>query len=130
MGTTDIEHAVVWEDSGATCLSRVVGNDGAAVTQASLTALTYKVFDENSATPGTAATSGTLTISEVIYDTLQTGDLWESTDDTGYNFKWQVPASVLTTGGHLYRVEFWYDPVSGEDFPDVFFLLAKRLRSS
>jgi len=111
---------------GALLLARVVGWDGDLVTQASLSALTYEVFDlEN----GQSVANDTLTISEVIFDEAQSGGNWPY--DDGYNFKFMLPATCLPNGAHRYMVEVWADPVSGEDFripPEGFTLTPRRKR--
>lgn len=126
--------ATVWEDSGATCMARVVGQDAANITQASLTAIAYKVFDLDGLTPGTATDSGALVVADVVFDTVKTPDddaRWTE-DSTGYNFLDTTAgkAANLPTGDHRYRIEYVFDPDSGEDFTVVFSLYARATRSS
>lgn len=125
----------IYENSGAVLMARATGNSGAAVTQASLSSITYKVFDASSTTPYTAIASGTLTIGSVIFDTLQTGAPWTA-DSTGYNFLWTAPASAfanlssgLNPDQHTYRVEILFTPTSGEVFWAVFELTGLVIRS-
>lgn len=129
MASSESTSAGVWEDGGATCLARVRGADGNYITQASLIGITYKAFDLSSSTPDTATSTGTVSIASSVFDTLQTDSMW-TTDDTGYNYRHTIPASVLATGDHVYRVEYKFDSVSGEDFFLVFELLAQAIRSS
>ena len=129
MAASDTIKASVWEDAGATCLARMVGNAGTSVTQASLTSITCKVFDLSSATPTTSIATPTVTISSAVYDTLQTDSRW-TVDSTGYNFLFTVAASILTTGDHRYRVEFKFTPTSGEVFFTVFELYAQAVSTS
>lgn len=103
-----------YEDGGATCMARVVGNNGANITQATINAATFKVFDL-SELPGKQTGTGTLTVADVVFDTLQTDARW-TVDSTGYNFRHTVPASAFPLGGRKYRVEYLFDPTSGEDF--------------
>uniref|UniRef100_A0A6M3LB96 Uncharacterized protein n=1 Tax=viral metagenome TaxID=1070528 RepID=A0A6M3LB96_9ZZZZ len=105
----------IFEDNGAICMARIYGAAGTAVTQAAITGISYKVFDLDSATPYTAVSTGSLTVANVIFDTLQTGGPWDK-DTTGYNFKDTRPATNFTTGGHTYRIEYLVDPASGENF--------------
>ena len=113
--TTGIITGTAVEDAGVILLARVVGNDGTPITQASLTAITYSVYDiTNSVSLGT----GTFTISSVVYDTLQTGELWD-VDSTGYNFKAAIPASVMTPGGSRCQIDVKFDPVTGENFIQI-----------
>jgi hypothetical protein len=129
MDSTDVVKAVVWEDGGATVLARVLGNSGAAITQASLTGISYKVFDLQSATPDTAIATGTVTVATSVFDTLQTDAIW-SADSTGYNFKHALAATCFPNGDRTYRVEYLFDPASGENFWLVCELSAKAVRTS
>ena len=129
MSQLEVVRDEVWEDSGPTFMARVKGNDGAYITQASLTAITWKVYDSDSATPNTAIANGTCTVASSVFDTLQTGDPW-SKDSTGYNFKYTMAATSVPTGGHNYVVEFSFDPKTGDDFPVVYYVSVRRLRSS
>lgn len=120
--------STVWEDGGAALMARVVGNDAANVTQASLSAITQYAYDTTNA-PTTDVGVGTLTIANVIFDTLQTDDRW-TVDSTGYNFRHDVPATVFATGGGVYRVEYKFEPASGDNFYVVFQVTAKAISSS
>jgi hypothetical protein len=122
MGKSDPIIATVWEDTGATCLGRFVGQDAAAITQASLTSIAYKVYNLDSATPTTATATGTLTIASVVYDTLQTSDDRWTVDSTGFNFLDTTAgaAANLATGDQRYRIEYTFTPASGEVFKGVF----------
>ena len=97
---------------GVLILARVVDWDGNLLTQAACTGISYVVYDESD--NDTPVGSDTLTVSAVVFNTAQTGGNWPYSD--GYNFKWMMPATLVPTKGHLYRVEITVDPVSGEDF--------------
>ncbi len=101
----------IYEDGGASVMARVIGNAGTAITQASLSSISYKVFDL--ATGETALQSGVLTISAVVFDALQTDARWTA-DSTGYNFLHACPASWFTDANHQYRIEYKFTPASGE----------------
>ena len=117
-----------WEGSGPWLLARVVGQAGSAVTQASLSSITCKVFDLQGAAPGTAVSEPTVTISSAVFDSLQTDARWTE-DATGYNFAHQVASSVVADGGHAYRVEYKFTPASGQTFYVVFEVHASDVRS-
>jgi len=106
----------VFEDGGFSIMARVVGQDAARITQASLTSISYSTFDRDSDTPDTAIIDATaLTVANVVFDTLLTDDRW-TVDGTGYNFRHDVAATAVPTGGHCYRFEYLFTPSSGEAF--------------
>jgi len=103
-----------WENSGLQIMARIEGWDGALITQATLTTITYYVYDLE--TKEQVATD-TLTIASVVYDTAQTDSGWPYSD--GFNFATILPATCFPNGGRDYRVEVIFDPATGEDFPAV-----------
>lgn len=101
-----IPSVVVVEDSVIVVMARAIAVDGDPVQQADLTALAWTSFDVSGNSVVLADQS--LTISSVIYDTLQTTDsLWDA-DSTGYNFKTTIPATAFPTGKNDYslRIKF------------------------
>lgn len=108
-----IVRATAFEDSGITCMARVYGTGAALVTQSSVTSLTWAATNLKTSAVIVAPTA--LTVSTVIFDTLQTDAKWTA-DSTGYNFAHVIPASTFTTGGVRARVEYKVTPVSGEAF--------------
>lgn len=129
MQPAETTKAIIWEDGGAQCMARVSGQDGAAITQASLSSITCKVFDISTSTPDGVVATPTVTISTSVFDTLQTDARWTK-DSTGYNFRHSLAASVFATGDHVYRVEYKLAPTSGEAFWLAFELYSKALRTS
>ena len=115
----------VYEFNAVTCLARIVGNDGTNITQASLTGISCAVYGLGSANPDVAVATPTVTVSVAVFDTLQTNVIW-TTDTTGYNFKHTVAAGAdsdtepFALGNRPYRIEYLFDPTSGEDFFVVF----------
>lgn len=91
------------EDTAATFMNRIYASDGAAAQQADVTSIAYSVFDLYDAS--TVASAVSLTVADVVFDTLQTGGPW-TLDSTGYNFKATLAGSRFPTGGRTYRVEF------------------------
>ena len=94
----------IWEDSGCSLMARVTGTAGTAINQASTASITYKVFDLDGATPGTATQTGSMTVASVVFDTLQTDARWDY-DSTGYNLRYTAPATWFPDGDHRYRIE-------------------------
>lgn len=99
----------VYEDGGADFRARVYGHAGALLQQATVSTITGKVFDLDSATPTTAVYTPTLVVATQVFDTLQTDGTW-TLDTTGYNFAHAMPADAFPTGNHRYRVEYKITP--------------------
>jgi len=123
----EIQRYTLLESCGVTYMARIVGDDGALVTQATFGggSIAYKVFDTDNGNAETG--SGTLTVADVVFNTVQTDDAWPY--DDGYNVRYVLPASCFPVGGHLYRVELIYTPGVGERFADAFDLYALDLLS-
>ena len=116
MSATDRLAVTVFEDTGATIMARIYGNAGTAITQASLSAIVCKVYD---LTDNTLIATRTLTISAVVFDSLQTSDPRWTQDTTGYNFLDAAPATCFPSGGRTYRLEYVFTPASGAAFAMV-----------
>ena len=111
--------AVRWlEDSTAIIMARIEdrptapNSRGTALLRANLSAITYWVYDVT--TEGSeAVVSGhngvSLTISDVIFDTLQG---WH-VDGVGHNFRKTLAATAFPTGGNKYRVEVKWTHTDG-----------------
>lgn len=87
------------EDSAFSVMQRLYV-DGALALQADFSSITYIIF--NSA--GATESSGTLTVSSVVFDTVQTDARWTE-DLTGYNFLHEVAHTEITDPG-LYTIEY------------------------
>lgn len=129
MTDATIHRLSAFEDSGPILMARIVGSDGAAILRAGITSITYTVYDISQLSPTNIATGSPLTVANVIYDTLQTEDIWTA-DSTGYNFEYAVDADELPTGGGIYRFEFIVTPTSGQPIVVVFEIEAKKLYGS
>lgn len=116
MADATVYKANVWEDGGLFVMARVYGNAGTAITQASLTSIAYAVTLKSD---GSTITSGSVTVSSSVFDTLQTSDPRWTRDSTGYNFSFAVPVAAFPTADERYRVKFTFTPTSGS----VFFLV-------
>ena len=122
----NVEKGVAFEDTGVALMARVQ-IAGANAEQADVTSITWKAFD--TADTSTVAASGTLTVADVVFDTLQTDGRW-TRDTTGYNFRHNLAASVLVGGGKTYRIEHAWTPASGEVFHTVYEIDTEKLYSS
>lgn len=119
-----------WEDGGCTCMARVLDNDGSRALQADVASISRSIFDLDGATPTVAVSGPTdIPVATGVYDTLQTDDRW-SEDATGYNFANVVPASVFSSGGHRYRIEYKFTPVGGQVYWTVYEVLAESVYTS
>ena len=116
----------VYEDSGAFLMKRVQINDGSVAQQADIASIAYSVHDQDDLdNPAT----GTLTVANVFFDTLQTDSRWDE-DTTGYNFGWAAPKTLFPTGDRVLEAEVVCTPVVGEDFVLHFTVEVLRLRGS
>lgn len=108
--------------TGVTLLARIVGNDGELVTQASITSIAYTVWDLT--TDESVATSTSLTVATVVFDSLQTDAVWTKDtadepgpdDRAGYNFKATIPAATITPDGDRFQIDVKFTPASGQPF--------------
>ncbi|QDT01267.1 hypothetical protein [Adhaeretor mobilis] len=115
----------VFRDGTATLLARIVDADDSPVTQSSLTAAEYSIFQIDPRDPATQSVvtghdGQALVIADVIFDTLQTGAPW-SIDETGYNFRHEIDISTdsaFPAAGAVYQVRYELTPVTGQ--PIVF----------
>jgi len=86
--------------------------DGVTATQSVLSSITWKAWDEQNT--GTVHASGTLTVSSVVFDTLQTDGRW-SADATGYNFRHDITQATFTDPGR-YVIEYTVTMTGGNSF--------------
>ena len=110
----------VLEDSTFSIMARVHAN-GANLTQSDVSTITYSIFYTDSTTAHTASTS--LTVATVIFDTLQTSDGRWTVDGTGYNFRHDVAATVLTDPTRVYQFEYLFTLADSS----AFFLKSRRI---
>jgi len=122
----EVTRATIWEDGEATNLARITGQDAAAITQASLTSVHYAVY--NGATVVQALTE--LTVANVVFDTLQTGDARWTVDSTGFNFEHQIAASLLSSPDTSYRVEYKFTFTDATKTYAVFILYTRWITQS
>lgn len=131
---TEITKGDVWPGQPVPLFARIRNVDGALTTQASLTSITYNVFDLGSATPGTAIVSGaTINKATAIFDSLQTADPRWTEDIIGYNFLFTMPANsfpLSSPGGRVYRVEITFNQADGGKFRKVYHPRTKPLLTS
>jgi hypothetical protein len=103
---------VVWEDSGYTVLARILGHDGAAITQSDVSGTIAWTIAERSA-PATEVTNGTVVVADTVFDTLQTADSRWSRDTTGFNFAAAMGVDTVPTGNKTYHLRYTFTPSGG-----------------
>lgn len=109
----------VFEETGGIALmgrGRTVGVDGSYFAQADFDSIVLKIFDmADPGAPINGAGGVTLTISDVIFNALQTTDDRWTVDGDGYNFLYETSSADLPQGGRRYRFEFCLTPVGSDD---------------
>lgn len=105
----------VFEDSGLYLMARVTGSNAANMVQADVSSISL-VVTKRGGTPGDAES---VTVSSVVFNTLQTDARWTK-DATGYNFRYEVSPTQLGDGEGMYYFEFKFTPASGPVFHVVF----------
>ena len=129
-----IHSTTTFEDAGKTLMARVVGEDAAVLLQADVTAITVKEYEQGDL--ATELNTDTPVVGNVIFDTLQTDDVWVdevtglAIDTTGYNFKHIVPGAWFPGANKIYIIEFLFDLVTGEDFFVKFKVSTLRIETS
>lgn len=105
MTITDWIAITAWEGTSVKVMARVYDVDNALITQAALSTVKYRVV--TSAEVEVIALTA-LTISSVVFDTLQTAsdDASWVKDETGFNFKFTLPITAIPTGGTIYHAFF------------------------
>ena len=100
------------EDSSFSYMARVHA-DGVNILQANLSAITYAIY--NQASKAVILASTALTISNVIFDTLQTDGRWDE-DGTGYNFRHDLDQTALADPSIIYVIEYRFTLQGGNSF--------------
>lgn len=115
-----IVEGTVYAGAEQTFLARVEDVAGAAIVQADVASAEYTIRAYNPLNPNatpvevTGHTAEALTVSAVVFDTLQTDAPW-SEDGTGYNFRFTPDQAIdvaFATPGRLYRVEVELTPTA------------------
>ncbi len=117
----------IWEDTGVSLMARVKVPTGNNMTIEDISSIDYSVYDQSA--PTTAIKAGILNVSSVVFNSLQTDARWQE-DNTGYNFRWDVPAANFPNGARRYRLEVKMTPFNGEPFHLVWEVVTKNLNRS
>ena len=95
--------------------SHLISSAGADLVQSDLTALTLEVFKESD---GSRVDTFTLTVAQVIYNTLQTatgGVAWKA-DASGFNLLHKTTPDMTPDAGETYLFIYKATPASGDPF--------------
>ena len=106
---------VAWKGGGFSILADALDSQGNPIKQAALSSITRKVFDMSGSTPTVAVSTSVVSISGTVSDTYLTGKGW-NVNTTGYNFRDDLPATVLAANDHKYEIDYEFVPVSGAAF--------------
>ena len=101
MSCCEIIEGCVAEDSTFAVMARLQVNGSNGV-QGDFSSITWKAW--NTTDRNSVYAYGTLTVANVVYNSLQTDGRW-SVDTTGYNFRHDVGSGVFVTPG-IYRIEY------------------------
>ena len=78
----------------------------ANITSSDISTIAYSIRKD-----GASVASNTLTVADVVFDTLKTGGGWDY-DSTGYNFRWLVAGSNFPSTGTYYIAITFTDTAS------------------
>lgn len=126
MISTAPTQATVWQGSDCLLLARVRNIDGTYLQQAALSGIALTVRDKSD---GNAVVVGplALTISSVVFDTLQTNPVIWTNDATGYNFLTRVAGAAAFPDAHDYRVDVIFTMTDSTTFPLQFDLATQAV---
>jgi len=116
----------VYEDSTFTLMARFEV-DGSNGVQADCVSIQMKAW--NAPDFDNTVLDAALTVSSVVFDTLQTDGRW-TRDSTGYNFLYDVADSICTEAGTLYLFEAVIETSGGSLPPMIWEVTCKQTRSS
>ncbi len=102
----------VFTNSSCALVARIIDpNSGAYILQSSVSTIAYEIWNTDLGVKTTSLTS--LVVADDVYNTLQTGSIWQSRDNLGYNFLTTIAGSQFTTAGN-FELTVKFVPVSGE----------------
>jgi|TARA_Y100000310_G_scaffold89033_1_gene86157 hypothetical protein len=94
---------IVWEGTTPKLMARVVGAAATNITQASVDSISKIVVLNRDGSTVVAADD--ITVSEVVYNTLQTDATWTK-DETGYNFAHALAITDIPDGDDVYVIQY------------------------
>jgi hypothetical protein len=114
-------YGTAFKNGTAVLMARIVDSDGDNIQQTDVSAVKYSVYELDSCRPDNLTVVDghedvTLTVADVVYDSLQTGGLW-TVDSTGYNFRHEInvtSAEAFPKAGAQYQVRYQLTPTDGQ----------------
>ena len=115
-------YGTAFKNGSAVLLARIVGQSGINVVQADIGAIRYSVYllddhDADSRTPVAGHTDVSLTVADVVFDTLQTRPRSGRSTTIGYNFRHVLDVSAqpaFAVADRRYLIEYQLTPASGQ----------------
>jgi hypothetical protein len=114
-------YGTAFKNGSAVLMARIVDSAGDEVQQAGVTAIKYSIYELDQCRPDnltvvTGHDGVSISVSNVVYDTLQTGGLW-TLDEVGYNFRHEInvsSAEAFPKAGAQYQVRYELTPTAGQ----------------
>jgi hypothetical protein len=116
---------IVWQNASAVFLARAIGWEGLALQRSGVASITYTVFQkiDDVWTPVTGHIAVSLTVNDVLSDTLETDDDRWTRDSIGFNFKHLLDTTVnqaFATADAKYMVVYSVTPTGDPPVKIVF----------
>ncbi len=114
-------YGTAFKNGSAILMARVVDSAGVNLQQSGVSAIKYSIYELDPTRPDVQTVVAghdavVLTVSAVIYNTLQTGGLW-TVDAVGYNFRHEINVSTSAAfpkAGVAYQIRYELTPTSGQ----------------
>lgn len=95
----------VLEDSAVVFMARILGADGAPITQATVSEISYTAWDLNVSNTVPVTTRTVLTTSDVIYNTLSASPPWTA-DEIGRNLNHTLAGTAFPNQSPEHEIEY------------------------
>lgn len=114
-------HGTVFKNGSVVLMARIVDAAGTDITQSGLSAVAYSIYELDACRPDSLTVvaghdSVNLNVADVVFDTLQTDDLW-TVDQEGYNFRHELDIQqneAFPIAGVHYQVRYVVTPTNGQ----------------
>jgi hypothetical protein len=114
-------HGTAFKNGSAVLMARIVDSDGEYVQQSGISSIEYSIYELDPCRPDNLSVVAghdgvSLTVDEVIFNSLQSGGLW-TVDEDGYNFRHEIDVSqteAFPKAGVQYQVRYEMLPTAGQ----------------